>query len=177
MGHHPKLSPSEWHVSKVSGSHYFSKLLLLLQVMSVYLHVFMCVTLVPVPREARGWQKIPLGLELQMIMNFSVSALTHWVISPGLPQTHTQVHAYTCMYTRMHTHMHAHTHVRTHTHACTSALPSERLSLLLVSSFSSASCNEETFGNERRKPSRSKHREGCSEQTQYSLWLQVKAHC
>lgn len=91
--------------------------------------------------------------------------------------THTHVCTHACTHICMHTHMHAHTHVRTHTHACTSALPSERLSLLLVSSFSSASCNEETFGNERRKRSRSKHREGCSEQTQYSLWLQVKAHC
>lgn len=138
------------------------------------------------------------GYELLCECSYSLSHL-----SRPSPNTHTcmHTHARMCMHTHMHTHMHvrihmhahAYTHMHMHaythahtlvhsqagslTHARTSALPSEQLSLLLVSSFSSASCNEETFGNERRKRSRSKHREGCSEQTQYSLWLQVKAHC
>jgi hypothetical protein len=48
--------------------------------MSVYLHVFMCVKCMTGPREAREWHKIPLELELQMVMSCPVGVGNYLVL-------------------------------------------------------------------------------------------------
>lgn len=127
-----------------------------------------------------------------MVMSCPVGALTQSYLSRPSPNTCTHARTYSLTYrlARSHTCIHsltgwlAHTHTYTHTcsltgwlaHTCThTCTSSELLSLLLVSSFSSASCDEETSGNEQRKRSRSKHTEGSSGANQYSLRLQAKA--